>query len=121
MKFLYYAHSKRTYGTRKEKKELRLIKKQFPGYKIINPAELNFVNMHENNIIDECKAIVRQVHTVIGSKFGGHVGRGVFEELAEKSRAKKYILRKKRFIENFSLRVVDKNDWRYCYGEIVES
>jgi len=120
MKLLYYAHSKLSYGTRKEKRELRLIRKEFPEYKIINPGTINFVSMYENGIMDECKSIVRQVHIVVASEYDKHIGRGVFEELSEKTKAKKFLLRNKQFIENFSVRIVDKEDWRVRYGKCEE-
>ena len=116
MKLLYYAHSKRTYGTRKEKKELKLLRKQFPGYEIINPRNLVFLNYNENEIMKECRSIVRQAAVVVASEYAGHIGRGVFEELLEKTKAKKYLLRDKKFIENFRVQMVDADDWTVRYA-----
>ena len=121
MKILYYAHSRKTYGTRKEKRELRLIKKQFPDYYIVNPATVNWISMYEEGIMDECKSIVRQAAVVVASEYANHIGRGVFEELSEKTKAKKLLLRNKEFIENFSLKIVDRDDWRIKYGKILEN
>ena len=121
MKILYYVHSKRTYGTRKEKRELRLIKKQFPGYHIVNPATATWIGMHENDIMEESKSIVRQAAVIVASEYANHIGRGVFEELSEKTKAKKFLLRDKKFIENFSLTIVDRDDWGVKYGKILEN
>jgi len=119
MKFLYYAHSKRTYGTRKEKKELKLLRKQFPGYEIINPRNLVFLSYDENEIMKECRSIVRQAAVVVASEYDGHIGRGVFEELLEAKR-KKYLLRKKNFIENFNIKIVNPDDWAIRYAKCEE-
>jgi len=117
MKLLYYAHSRLSYGTRKEKQELRLIKKRFPEYHIVNPNGITFMSLYEDGIMDECKSIVRQVQIIVASEYNKHIGRGVFEELSEKTKAKKYLLRNKEFIENFSVRTVDGNDWKIKYGK----
>jgi len=119
MKFLYYAHSKKTYGTRKEKKELRLIQKQFPDYRIINPSTLIFISQDESGIMEECKSIARQAAVVVASEYDNHIGRGVFEELLETKR-KKYLLRKKNFIENFKIKIVDIDDWAVRYAKCEE-
>ena len=119
MKLLYYAHSKRTSGTRKDKKELRLIRKHFLGYKIINPSSLVFLSYDENEIMAECKSIVRQAAVVVASEYDGHIGRGVFEELLEAKR-KKYLIRKNQLIENFSIKMVDADDWAVRYAKCEE-
>ena len=119
MKLLYYAHSKRTYGTRKEKKELRLIRKQFPEYQIINPNGLSFLGVTDYEILSECKILVRQSAIVVFSEYANHIGRGVFEELLEAKR-KKYLLREKRFIENFNTQMVNPDDWAVRYAKCEE-
>ena len=116
MKTLYYAHSKRTYGSRREKRELKLIKKRFPDYHIFNPAIINW-RISESQIMVKCKNIVRKADVVVCSEYRDHIGRGVFEELSVKTKAKKYLLRGKKFIENFSVRMVDRNDWCVRYGK----
>ena len=120
MKLLYYAHSKRIYGTRKEKRELKLIRKKFPEHRIINPGEIDWLSVIENDIMEACKNIVQHVDVVVASEYNKHIGRGVFEELSEKTKAKKFLLRGKKFIENFSLRIVDRDDWRVRYGKCEE-
>ena len=120
MKTLYYAHSKRIYGSRQEKRELKLIKKQFPECKIINPDEIIFMNLDEEKIIEECKWFVKKADVIIASEYKKHIGRGVFEELSVKTKAKKYLLRGKKFIENFSVKIVDRDDWCVRYGRCEE-
>jgi L-lactate utilization protein LutC len=119
MKLLYYAHSRLSYGTRKEKRELRLIKKQFPDHQIINPAEINFTLTSEAEIIKECKDIVKKVNIMIASEYKKHIGRGVFTELNVETKAKKIVLRKKKFIEDFKIIMINRNDWHVRYGKIV--
>lgn len=119
MKTLYYAHSKRIYRTRQEKRELKLIKKKFPNHEIVNPGAINW-RMTEPEIMIRCKEIVRKADVVICSEYRDHIGRGVFEELSVKTKAKKYLLRKKKFIENFSMRIINKDDWCIRYGKCKE-
>jgi hypothetical protein len=120
MKTLYYAHSKRTYGSRQEKRELKLIKKKFPDHEIVNPGEITYLSLHESEIMEECKGFVRAVDVIVCSEYKKYIGRGVFEELETKTKAKKYLLRGKKFIENFSVRIVDRDDWCVRYGKCEE-
>ncbi|HEC66850.1 MAG TPA: hypothetical protein ENI23_16365 [bacterium] len=116
MKILYYAHSMITYGTRKEKQELKQIKKHFPDHRIINPAELRLFG------ISSYLEIVRQADIVVLSEYKKHIGKGVARELtiANEYDIEKYILRGKNFTRKFSFRVVDPDDWKIKYAKIVE-
>ena len=45
MKFVYFGHSRFTYGTKEEKKAVEIIRKKFPDYRILNPNK----KKHQDN------------------------------------------------------------------------
>jgi hypothetical protein len=120
MKTLYYAHSIRIYDTRKEKKELRLIKKEFPDYKIINPADIKLTGSSAE-IMQAYLNIVKTVDALVFSEYLEHIGKGVFLEIdmAVDKDIETQLLRKKKFNHNFRVRIIDPDDWAIRYAKII--
>ena len=116
---IYYAHSMLTYGSKKEKKELKRIKRLFPKCCIINPAKLAFQSFSGLGIMMECLEYVKKSDAVVATEFKGYIGKGVFTELNEAT--KKYLLRDKHLITDFVIRIADRNDWRIRYAKCEEA
>ena len=123
-KTLYYAHSMKVYNTRKETKELKLIKNSFPGYKLINPADYDkkWEGLSGKEIMEECFEIIRKADIIVFSAIevdrSLYVGRGVFEEidLAEDLKKEIYFINKSQLTRDYELSFWDENDWVLKYG-----
>jgi hypothetical protein len=77
-KLLYYAHPMGFYNSDKEQDHIKLIKKLFPEYKIINPSHFQnqgFLMRHFVEIVSHCDIVVAQPFD------DGLWGAGVFKEI----------------------------------------
>jgi len=122
---IYYAHSMNIYGKKPEKQELKLIKKNFPKAKIINPAkyEKKWKDSSGKEIMKKCLDLLSKSDMVIFSAIeqdNGHfIGRGVYVEVkfAEELGKEVYFLRE--HLDNvFLLELYDENDWISKFGKV---
>ncbi len=122
---IYYAHSMNIYGKKPEKQELKLIKKNFPRAKVINPAkyEKKWKDSSGKEIMKKCLDLLSKSDMVIFSAIehdNGHfIGRGVYVEVkfAEELGKEVYFLRE--HLDNvFLLELYDENDWISKFGKV---
>lgn len=71
---VYYSHSKRTYDTKEEEKALAFL--ETISDKVINPKDYTFKTM------EEYVELLKTSDVVVVTEFEGHIGKGVFEEIA---------------------------------------
>jgi len=120
MKKLYYAHSMLIYSSRREKQELKRIRKRFPNHEIINPAEIRIIG-NGDEIMQKYIEIVEKVDIVVLSEYRKHIGKGVALELETsiEENIERYLLRGRKFIDKFTSEIVDPDDWKIKYAKIV--
>lgn len=120
-KRVYYAHSMQIYNTRREKKELKFLKKHFES--ICNPN--TDIKWDNNKKMEPYFEAVKNSDIVVVSEYMNHIGKGMYEEI--KIALKNNILvlcLKKRFC-NYRLqqvkdvKVKNIDDWKVKYGKIV--
>lgn len=118
---IYYAHSKKIYGTSKETAELKFIKEKFPDAHILCPhttiGELADFNDYLH-VVDCCTLL-------IASEVEGYIGKGVFCEISRgfgngtivnvlRKQDNKYSLNQVTGIEMFN-----QADWKNKFGKII--
>lgn len=117
---IYYAHSKKIYETKREKQELKWLRKRF-GRVIVDPNhDMGCFNNIEPYLdkVDECTQ-------VICSEYKRHIGFGIFTEIEFAFKKKKAVrcLRKKlgRFylVKVKAVEVIDRYDWGIRYGKVI--
>jgi len=119
-KQVYYAHSLKIYNTKREKKELRYLKKKF--FKIFNPkTELQW------DLITKMQPYFEAVQgscSIIVSEYKKYIGRGVFDEIkiALKNKIPAYCLKRK-FFRFKLIKIKDVKyigiDWKIYYGKLI--
>lgn len=121
---LYYSHSKKIYGTRREKKEIKLISKHFPKTPVYNPN--NTTIKTAVSPIDTCLRWIESddITRIVFSTYRNHVGKGVYTEVkrAEELGKPTYVIVRNKissFIDQH-LSIVDEHDWIVRYAEIME-
>lgn len=119
-KQVYYAHSLKIYNTRREKNELRYLKRKF--FKIFNPkTELQWDSMTKMQPYFEA---VQGSTLIIASEYKKYIGKGVFDEIkiALKNKIPAFCLKKK-FFKFKLIRIKDIKyigiDWKKYYGKII--
>ena len=123
---IYYSHSIQIYGTRQEKKELKIITKIYRKSTIINPSEYTkeWDNKPGKEIMNECKKFVQSSDIIVFSAVevdGRHfVGKGVFDEvrLAEKLKKQVYFISRKELSKYYKLKIYNDDDWNLQFGVV---
>ena len=116
---VYYAHSKKIYGTKREKQELVFLEKIFK--KVICPNR----DMGEKGRIQPYLDRVKKSKLVVVSEYRKHIGKGCFCEIkqAQVNNISVLVLRKDEkgfyFKSVQKMYHVDKNDWAVGYGAIL--
>lgn len=108
---IYYAHSKKIYYSKREKKELAIIRRRYPSAKIINPAGL-FRQEVDWRIFMAYD--LPEMDLVIFSDFNGYIGKGVFEEILtaiENGIPVLYLNEQGRVTAMFSIGEPNPEDW----------
>jgi len=115
---VYYSHSMRIYDTKREQKELEIIKNHWKGHvKILNPnGEIQW----EGSMEPYLKA-AHKTDYVVCSEYKEHVGKGVFCEICSALAHSVPVL----VIRDDKLHYVngivedDRNDWAINYGKLI--
>ncbi len=116
---VYYAHSKRIYDTPREAKELRYLNKKFSN-NIVDPNK----DIGELGNMEPYLKKVRECDIVICSEFMKHIGKGVYEEVADGLRKNKKVFVLRKGIFGFclkkvkELKIIDSIDWKIYYGKL---
>lgn len=116
---IYYAHSKRIYGTPREKSEREFLEQHFK--EVLCPNR----DMGEKGSIEPYLRAIETVEAVVCSEYKDHIGRGVFDEItfAMNKKMAVYCLReieamKRALIKVASAAIVDANDWAVRYAKV---
>jgi len=116
---IYYAHSKRIYGSKREEQELDFLRSKFEG--VVDPN----TDMGELGSIDPYLDVVTEAEALVVSEFQSHIGKGAFSEVQQALEEQKpvHALRKGKkgfeLVEVKGLKVVDETDWAVKYGKLV--
>jgi hypothetical protein len=81
MAVLYYAHAMCIYGTTAEKLELKCIRSEFHGVRVVNPSKYDG---HPEKLVDTvgfCLHLIERCDTVVFSRLLGKVTAGVGKEV----------------------------------------
>lgn len=118
---IYYAHSKKIYGTRRELKEVTFLRKIFPKRIVICPnndvGELGCFNDYLK-IVDDCRIVA-------ASEVDGYIGRGVFHEIARgiSNESQIYVIREQEnalsLKEVIGIEFVNRRDYVLKYGKLI--
>ncbi len=111
---IYYAHSKKIYGTDQEREELAFLESIFDD--VVCPNR----DMGELGVMEPYLQKVDECRIVVCSEFKGHVGNGVASEVvrAIANEHPAYCLRNKRLYRVGGIKVVDNGDWSVKYGKV---
>lgn len=103
------------YNTQREMDEMERIKSLVRN--VINPN----TDIPKSNDMKPYLAAVRNSYGVICSEIDGHIGKGVFSEIAQAlaEGKKTFVLRGKILIPIRGLRVVNDKDWKLSYGKVI--
>jgi hypothetical protein len=118
---IYYAHSKKIYGTPNETEELKYIKEKFPYAKVICPH----TTVGELKDFQDYLHIVDCYNTIIASEVKGFISRGVFSEIARgfSNGIQVYVLRKQAnkhiLYQVIGIEIHNQSDWVYRFGKII--
>ena len=112
---VYYAHSKKTYSSAREKHELAFIRSIYPN--TICPNN----DLGEFGKIWPYLIVVKNRDMLIVSEYKKRVGAGVFAEILEafKNNIPVEVLRGKKFLPVKDAVIVDEDDWIVNYAKIV--
>lgn len=115
---VYYAHSKRIYGTKREERELRFLKKKFS--QIVDPNK----DIGEKGNVNPYLKVVSDCNIMVCSEFKKHIGVGVFQEVKYALGKKKEVLCLRRkhhfyFRKVKTVRIIDETDSSVKYGKLV--
>lgn len=111
----YFAHSKKIYNTKEEKRIKRILANK--GISIVCPntdiGELGGIKGYLE-CIDGCSDVI--VH-----EFMGFVGRGCFEEVAHALHINKpvFAIRGKGLVKIIGVEIYNSSDWSVRYGKLI--
>lgn len=110
----YFAHSKRDYGTDKERHALAFLKE---NHRVFCPHH----NLGETGSIAHYLNVVTWCDCMIVMEHKGHIGKGVFQEVNHAISQNKlvWVLRGKSLIPIKCIEIVDETDWCVRYGKIT--
>lgn len=111
---IYYAHPKKSYGSIKEKMDIALIQKKYPGAEIINPGDGMFTL--EEDWMRFMNHKFKDMNLVIFTTYHGFIGKGIHYEIMQ-ARAHKipivFLTNQYKFEPNFELGPTNPDDWIY--------
>ena len=120
---VYYAHSMNIYKSKKERKELKIIKKTLSKAEIINPAvyEKKWKGSMGKEVMKKCLDLLSNSDIVVFSAIeqngNYYVGKGVFIEVkfAEELGMEIYFIGEE-LVKGYSLDMYNDNDWALKFG-----
>ena len=127
---IYFAHSMDIYFTRKEKKQLKLIRKDFPLSEIINPSDSEHKHqakgLTDGEIMRICLEIIKNeeveilVFSALKINREWFIGKGVYREviLAEQLGKCVFFINKKELTPFYRLELYDPENRRRKYARV---
>ncbi len=121
MKKVYYAHSKCIYNTKREKKELRFLRKKFSS--VYNPNTA--IKWDNTTKMEPYFKAVKNSDIVVVSEYRYHVGKGVYDEIKIAINSNILVLCLKRKLLKYrlqqvkSVKLVNEQDWKITYGKVI--
>lgn len=118
---IYYAHSKRIYGTPNETEELKYIKEKFPNANVICPHN----SIGELSDFEDYLHVVDCCSKVVVSEIDEYVSKGVFSEIARgfSNNTPVFVLRMidgiLTLFDVVGIEIINQNDWKNKYGKII--
>jgi hypothetical protein len=112
IEIIYYAHSKRIYGTDVEKRELEIIRKAYHTAIILNPSNLGWKS--EPDWYHWMQNEFPKTDLVIFSDWNEFIGKGVYFEIEEAKRLSipiKYLGPDGKITKYFRLGKIRERDW----------
>ena len=120
-KKVYYAHSLQIYNTKREKRELRFLKRKFN--EVCNPnTDIIWDNRTKMQLYLKT---VRNSDVIVVSEYMNHAGKGVYEEIKTALRNNILVLcLRKRFFKYKLQQVKDVEsanelDWKITHGKVI--
>ncbi|MFA5395452.1 MAG: hypothetical protein WC346_05460 [Methanogenium sp.] len=117
IKTVYFAHSKLSYGTRREAEEFLFLKKHFE--RIINPN----TDLGELGDIKPYLVVASLCDAVVVSAFiDDFVGKGCFDEVETVLRSNKPVFQlidRKKMVKVTNVELFDLDDWKVKYGKLI--
>ena len=121
MKKVYFAHSIHIYNTKREKKELRFLRKQFSS--VCNPnTDITWDNTTK---MEPYFKAVKNSDIVVVSEYRYHIGKGVYDEIKIAINSNILVLCLKRKLFKYrlqqvkSVKLVNEQDWKITYGKVI--
>jgi len=117
---IYYAHSILIYNTKREKKELRFLRKKFSS--IFNPN--TDIIWDDTTKMEPYFRAVKNSDILVVSELKNHIGKGVFDEIKTALNSNILVLCLRRKFFKYSLRKVkdvellNEEDWKTYYGKV---
>ena len=117
---VYYAHSILIYNTKREKKELRFLRKKFSS--IFNPN--TDIIWDDTTKMEPYFRAVKNSDILVVSELKNHIGKGVFDEIKTALNSNILVLCLRRKFFKYSLRKVkdvellNEEDWKTYYGKV---
>lgn len=110
----YFAHSKLDYGSTREKAAIAAAERV--GLRVFCPNN----NLGETGKIENYLAVLSWCDSVFVLEHGGHVGRGVYSEVAHALQLQKpvVVLRRGQFYAVTGLKEIDNGDWKIRFGKL---
>lgn len=120
MKRIYYAHSKKIYGSKREREERDFLSKIF---NVVCPNR----DMGELGRIEPYLKMVESCEYIVCSTYKNHIGKGVYSEIAHglEKRIPVFCLKKQlsgyKLLEVLRVKEVDAwmSDWSVKFGKVV--
>ena len=120
MEKVYYAHSKLIYNTKREKKELRFLRKKFSS--VFNP-NTNLI-WDDTTKMEPYFRAVKNSDILVVSEHKNHIGKGVYDEIKTALNSNILVLCLKRKFFIFRLKkvkdveLVNEGHWKIYYGKV---
>ncbi len=117
---VYYAHSILIYNTKREKKELRFLRKKFSS--IFNPN--TDIIWDDTTKMEPYFRAVKNSDILVVSELKNHIGKGVFDEIKTALNSNILVLCLRRKFFKYSLRKVkdvellNEENWKTYYGKV---
>ena len=119
-KQVYYAHSMLIYDTRREKKELKFLKKHYKF--VCNPnTDIKWDDAME---MEPYFKAIKSCDLLICSEYKNHIGKGVYDEIRTALNNNIIVLCLKKKLFRYRLHNIkdlilkNENDWKIKYGKI---
>ncbi len=100
---VYYAHALCLYRRPQERSELRIIRRAFPGCKVVNPAAYENDTAKKKDTLGFCLGLVEKCDGLVFTRLLGKVTAGVGEEIAHALKHGRPVYELKEFVDDWEI------------------